>query len=244
MSSHYLKLDKISIQRQLHSIESDLSSFLYDINDIGEVMPASVMIHNFKREEPRGISYMNEWGRMNLGTTLEELNNLGEEYLTKYFLAEETETIVLQVAKYCAERDFTKHCSFFQRVKVYGEKDYLWFYSSCKLLRNRNKQIDDNIQLIMVSCPVQGMGNMVNKVNKTLGESLYIKDNYKKFVLLSKREKEIIGLMAYGKTSKEIAEVLFLSTHTVQTHRKNILKKTEFTSFAELLKFAMAFELI
>lgn len=47
--------------------------------------------------------------------------------------------------------------------------------------------------------------------------------------LLSYRETEIIQLIAEGKANKEIAEKLFLSVHTIKTHRKNIIKKLGFT---------------
>ncbi|MVM31254.1 response regulator [Spirosoma sp. HMF4905] len=46
---------------------------------------------------------------------------------------------------------------------------------------------------------------------------------------LSARETEIVNLIAEGKTNKEIAERLFLSIHTIKTHRKNIIKKMGFT---------------
>jgi DNA-binding NarL/FixJ family response regulator len=46
---------------------------------------------------------------------------------------------------------------------------------------------------------------------------------------LSSRETEIIQLIAAGMTNKEIAEKLFLSIHTIKTHRKNIIKKIGFT---------------
>ena len=46
---------------------------------------------------------------------------------------------------------------------------------------------------------------------------------------LSARETEIIQLIAAGMTNKEIAEKLFLSVHTIKTHRKNIIKKIGFT---------------
>jgi len=44
---------------------------------------------------------------------------------------------------------------------------------------------------------------------------------------LSEREYEIMRLVEQGKTSKEIGEILFISKHTVDTHRRNILKKIE-----------------
>ncbi|HEY0245457.1 MAG TPA: response regulator transcription factor [Mucilaginibacter sp.] len=46
--------------------------------------------------------------------------------------------------------------------------------------------------------------------------------------LLSLRETEILQLITAGKTNNEIAEKLFLSVHTVKTHRKNIIRKLGF----------------
>lgn len=60
--------------------------------------------------------------------------------------------------------------------------------------------------------------------------------------LLSPRETEIIHLIAEGMTNQEIAEKLFLSFHTIKTHRKNIIKKLGFTfkNTAELASFINA----
>lgn len=56
--------------------------------------------------------------------------------------------------------------------------------------------------------------------------------------LLSKREQEVLKLIAEGKKSVEIADLLFISTNTVDTHRKNILAKCEVKNTAELVSFA------
>jgi len=58
----------------------------------------------------------------------------------------------------------------------------------------------------------------------------------KKEFSLTDREIEIIQLIAECKTSREIAEILFISKHTVDTHRRNILAKTEKRTIAELLR--------
>jgi len=55
------------------------------------------------------------------------------------------------------------------------------------------------------------------------------------FAELSKREKEILDLLLQGKSSREIAEQLFISKTTVDTHRRNILEKTGAKSTLELL---------
>jgi len=56
---------------------------------------------------------------------------------------------------------------------------------------------------------------------------------------LSKREIEIIKLIAEEMTTNEIAEKLFISLHTVESHRKNILRKTNCRNLAGLMKYAL-----
>lgn len=57
---------------------------------------------------------------------------------------------------------------------------------------------------------------------------------------LSSREIEIVQLSAKGLIAKEIADVLNLSTHTVYTHRKNIMKKLQISSSSELVLYAVS----
>jgi DNA-binding NarL/FixJ family response regulator len=61
---------------------------------------------------------------------------------------------------------------------------------------------------------------------------------------LTRREREIIGLIARGQTSKEISDSLFISPKTVETHRKNIMSKLDFHSVAELVRYAIESNLI
>lgn len=57
---------------------------------------------------------------------------------------------------------------------------------------------------------------------------------------LSAREIEIVQLSAKGLIAKEIADTLNLSTHTVYTHRKNIMKKLQISSSSELVLYAVS----
>jgi DNA-binding NarL/FixJ family response regulator len=63
-------------------------------------------------------------------------------------------------------------------------------------------------------------------------------------IKLSSREVEIIQLVAEGMSNKEIAERLFLSVHTVTTHRKNIMSKLGVNNTAGLVMFAIRQNLI
>ena len=56
---------------------------------------------------------------------------------------------------------------------------------------------------------------------------------------LSVREKEVLKLIAKGKSNSEIAEALFISVRTVESHRAAILKKLNVKNTADLVKYAM-----
>nr|WP_315151871.1 response regulator transcription factor [uncultured Flavobacterium sp.] len=62
--------------------------------------------------------------------------------------------------------------------------------------------------------------------------------------ILSNKETEVLGLISKGLTTKEIAEKLFVSSRTIETHRANILKKLEVKNTAELIKKAAKMNLI
>jgi len=56
---------------------------------------------------------------------------------------------------------------------------------------------------------------------------------------LTKREYEVLGLVASGKTNKEVAESLFISVKTVETHKTHILEKLGLRNTTELVKYAI-----
>jgi DNA-binding NarL/FixJ family response regulator len=58
-------------------------------------------------------------------------------------------------------------------------------------------------------------------------------------ISLSERENEIITLIAEGQTNEQIAELLFLSRHTINTHRKNIMAKLGVKNTAGIVMYAV-----
>jgi len=57
--------------------------------------------------------------------------------------------------------------------------------------------------------------------------------------LLTDREKEILQLLAEGKSNKEVATILNLSTNTVETHRTRMMQKLDLHSAAEIVLYAV-----
>ena len=62
--------------------------------------------------------------------------------------------------------------------------------------------------------------------------------------VLTRREKEVLELIADGLTTQEIANKLFVSAATVETHRKNLLLKLEAKNVAAMVKIAAKMNLI
>ncbi len=76
------------------------------------------------------------------------------------------------------------------------------------------------------------------------GVSDAVLDDYRKHVtnpidLLSSREREVLQMLAEGKTNKEIAGALNLSVYTVDAHRGRIMEKLNLHSINELVRFAV-----
>jgi DNA-binding NarL/FixJ family response regulator len=81
--------------------------------------------------------------------------------------------------------------------------------------------------------------NSFTQNNPKLNKPLYIENP-----ILSAREIEIITLISLEYSGKEISEQLFISANTVETHRKNIMKKLQTKSTIGLVKYALKNNLI
>lgn len=96
---------------------------------------------------------------------------------------------------------------------------------------------------IMKNSPLKKLIEAIRKVAK--GETFFddaittLDTTSKEEIILSSREKEILRLIGEGKTSQEIADQLFIGKSTVDTHRKNILKKMNIHGKTDLIRFAV-----
>ncbi len=96
---------------------------------------------------------------------------------------------------------------------------------------------------------------IIEAIHKVIGGEVYLckqsKEIYtnkeaglKSIPVITRREKEILSLIAEGFTSTQIADKLFVSMHTVESHRKNILEKFDAKSMPLIIKLATEYKLI
>ncbi len=79
----------------------------------------------------------------------------------------------------------------------------------------------------------------VHKGDTYFTENLEETEASKSKNILTKRQKEILQLIAQGKTSREIAELLFIDIKTVNTHRQNMMRILGFKGKNDLVKYAI-----
>ncbi len=77
---------------------------------------------------------------------------------------------------------------------------------------------------------------LTQRQDKSLQETLFSK--------LSNREREVFQLIAEGYSTKEISQMLFISSSTVKTHRTKIMEKMQMNSLSQLIKFAIELGLV
>ncbi|GAA4210028.1 response regulator transcription factor [Pedobacter jeongneungensis] len=103
------------------------------------------------------------------------------------------------------------------------------------------KDTDDKHLFKAIDCIYNGEYYVSESLRNILEEFL-LSNKYqdkKNKHLLSSRELEIVSLIIDGNTNAEIADLLFLSTRTVDTHRKNIFYKLSLNNTASLVKYAL-----
>jgi DNA-binding NarL/FixJ family response regulator len=61
---------------------------------------------------------------------------------------------------------------------------------------------------------------------------------------LTEREIQVVQLLAEGKSNKEVAATLGVSTRTIESHRNHIMRKMNFTSFSDMIRFAVRSNLV
>lgn len=136
-----------------------------------------------------------------------------------------------------------------QRITIQDIKRIILKFKSVRILVLSNRQNKETISALIdlgiknyvfKECSREELVHAIYSAAK--GEQFFCKNTFETLFgnkllpekedvlpLLSSRETELIYLITEGLTNKEIAEKLFLSVHTIKTHRKNIIKKLGFT---------------
>jgi len=124
--------------------------------------------------------------------------------------------------------------AFYKFQKASGQ--YGWFYTTAKIFKY--EPLSGVFEVLGVTLDFSD--NLTYGKNLKLFAQEKLQDiNKKQISRITPREKEMIKYFANGFSTRELSELLGLSSHTINNHRKNILHKLELKNLAALVNFAV-----
>lgn len=233
-------MDKaVSATEVSDTVQKLIDEKISQISAIENYFPGVVIIHEIKKGT---VVYMSQWGRDYLGVTNEDLRKMGTEYYNRFFNGEEAKDYVPQVLGLLERNNDAEFICHFQQVRRSPQDNWAWFLS-CTRIFARDEEGKPWLTLT-TSLPVDAQHHIAAKAQRLLEENNFLRRNHHVFSQLTKRETEILRLMAVGKSSEEMAKHLFISEATVSTHRRNVKRKLKIESSFDIIRFAQAFDLI
>lgn len=212
---------------------------LAEIAATADHYPGVVIVLN---HDCRRVLYMSARGLRALQVTIPELMAMGEDYYARYFNPDEAHEYVPQIVSLLERNDPDYNVGFFQQVRTGPGRTFEHYLSTARVLAQ--SEHGGPLLTICVSCRIEPDSHLTAKVRRLLDENTFLRSHAATFASLTSRERQVLSHLARSQSSGEIAEALFISTQTVDVHRRNLRHKLGASNAFELGQYARAFDLI
>lgn len=212
---------------------------LAEIAATADHYPGVVIVLN---HDGRQVLYMSARGLQALQTTIPELMAMREDYYARYFNPDEAHEYVPKVVELLERNDLSYSVSFFQQVRTGPGRTFEHYLSTARVLAQ--SESGGPLLTICLSCRIEPDSHLTAKVQRLLDENAFLRSHAATFANLTGRERQVLSHLARSRSSGEIAEALFISAQTVDTHRRNLRQKLGASTAFELGQYARAFDLI
>lgn len=219
-------------------LEAAANKKIRELQCVENDIPGVLIVHNLVTDS---IVYLSGRGCKELNVTLEEIQLPHFDYHLRFFNPEDVPNYLPKVLNLVERNRDDEMVTLFQQVRIHN-KGWQWYCSSIKILLRNEEGLP--VLALTVSVPVDEEHYFTPKIERLITENTFLREHQKAFSSLSKREKEILRLLALGNSSTQIANELFIAEATVNTHRKKIKNKLSAETNYDLLQFAQAFNLI
>lgn len=216
-----------------------INNKIREISVLADLYPGVVIVLNRAAD---CVEYMSARGMQLLGTSMAELRALGPRYHEQFFNPDEAHEYVPKLVQLLEANNLDQTISFFQQVRTGPGRSFCWYLSAVRIaLRDA---AGAPLLLLTVAHPIDRESHITHKVQRLLEENNFLRANQARFATLTSREREILRAVALGESAPEMAERLFISPQTAETHRRNLRRKLQVESAFELGQYARAFDLI
>ncbi len=221
------------------SLEQKLERF----KPCAERVPGVVEVHRVCPETMKFSTILiNQRGMQELGIQNDSEQQTERRTRERFFNNANIEALNRKLRRLLATRDPRDEFSYFQQLKDKAREEWVWYIGSIRIFHQEEGGHPSHV--VTVSFPIDRMEHISTKAERFLAENEFFRDNIDKFLELGKRAREVLRLVAQGKSSQEIAELMEISVDTVHTHRKRIKKKLGISTSYEFTRFARAFDLL
>ena len=225
MSMYSKDIDTIG---QLHYTYKLRNLYLKDnvlFKQLVDFLPYSVHINN---RSDLSIKFMSN-NLKNKADEIDTLFKVGSSYLKKITSPHYLKYANDIITSFDKKNDKFSVCSYPQLIDIKSQKIKL-FLRTNKLILDQNHFFNIN----SITENIQSTDQLFNEVFDVKSEF----GIFYKFMHLTKKEKLVMEHLAQGYSKKEIANLLYLSPHTIHTHRRNIYAKLNITKIHELVRIA------
>jgi LuxR family transcriptional regulator, quorum-sensing system regulator SdiA len=205
-----------------------------NLDELGDLVPGFLHVN---RSEDLVLTYLNAEGCNFCDISLEQLRHMGMEFINKYCHPDSLKTMYPGLLKFYQENDDKKIYADFQKVWDVRKKEWVWEFTVAKINKAANAYVT-------LSVLVSDLNGNTTTLGRLLNDNQFMRENFLRFEQLTRREKQILRLLASGFTSSQIAEQAHISKLTADTHRRNIFLKLEVKTYADLIRYASVFGLI
>lgn len=186
------------------------------------------------------LEYLSKRGMELFQISQEEIKSSGENNVVQYLSNDFFRKNLPNLPELIHGNDDNQTFTFFQQILHIQYAEPLLLMGSVRVLMRDDKKTPT--LLIASAIQVNPLQHFPRKIFRMLEEYDFIMEHGQTYSTLTAREKQILKLIAKGKTNKEIAEEAFITVNTAETHRKNLKSKLGLKTNRDLQHFARVFE--
>jgi hypothetical protein len=188
-----------------NSLQKKMEQQIAEVRVVEHHFPGAIIIHDLRTS---AVVYMSQWAMDTLQVTLEELQEMGPEYHTRFFNPEDSKDYAPKILGMLHRNQVGEFIYYFQQVRASPKHDWTWYLSASRVFFRDDAGTP--ILTLTIALPVDDQHHIAVKVQRLLEENNFLRKNYHVFDQLTRREKEILRMMALDMSSEEIAAKLFI----------------------------------
>lgn len=215
----YTEKEHILVHKQnYHIVEQMVDNGMFSLQDLNDVLPSHFHINDSQTLLMRHLSPK---ALQLLDMSWEQLEGLGTRFIYEWHHPETLKEVVPMWQRFRQAGNPDIIGSAIQKIRVARSKpgEFEPFFTFGKLSKNLDSFFKFSFEIKDLP--------LGEKIVGLIDENDFLRKNFQRFALLTKQEKEVLKRLALGQRNQQIAEMLFISEHTVRTHRNNIHRKLE-----------------